>query len=707
MSFINYQLLLMIYLFCNILNIFNVYVISEYNWNYRMSLSIGTNIAALNAASASSSAQRAMETAMVRLSTGKRINSAKDDPAGLAISSRLESSIKGVQQSTRNALDAQSLLNTAEGGLEEIDNILQRIRELTVSAANDTNSASDRSNLNNEAQQLLAGIDAIASSTTWAGQNLLDGTFLNKSFQVGGSNLLADTLSTSVADVSSSSLNLLNIFNTPKKTGGVFQVNTFTVGDQGNPVTRGPGSSEPVVASHTDGSYVVIWTSDGQDGSLAGIFGQLYNSDNSQIGSEFLVNTTTSSDQYNPDVEFFSDGSFIVAWQNMGSVNTGINAQLFSKSGAKQGGELVVRSTTNAGRYAERVPSLEVLSDDTAIVTWSSFQQYTGGYSYDIYGQMITSAGANIGSAFQITPHSTTQGNTAESSVTQLTDGNLMVAYTDYFTLGNSGQSGVYVQKINASGIKIGGEVEIYFEAGLDSYDIEISTLSNGGFAASWTVWDQPTTDYKVYTQVFDNDGAATSLAKQLESTNIAPVTSIVSTIDGGYFLSWSQSDDGGNSSDIYGQKFSSNGEVVGERVQLSTNLSGLNQAASLGASDDAIIAAWVSSTIDGSGNGIAAQKLSSGHGFQSSLSANNVMNSVDAAIQMVSTERTRLGAMNNRLNHIVANNTNAEVNFIEALGRIQDADYASEATALARYQILTQAANAMIAQANSSQKSL
>ena len=110
-----------------------------------MPLTIGTNIGALWASAAITSHQRGAETAMARLASGKRINSAADDPAGVAIASRLNSEIRGTSQAIRNALDGQALIDTAEGGHKEVENILQRMREIAVQAANDTNSSQDRS----------------------------------------------------------------------------------------------------------------------------------------------------------------------------------------------------------------------------------------------------------------------------------------------------------------------------------------------------------------------------------------------------------------------------------------------------------------------------------------------------------------------------------------------------------------------------------
>ena len=139
-----------------------------------MALSIGTNNSALQAAAAASSVNRNMETSMERLSTGKRINSASDDAAGVAISSRLSSEVRGTNQSVRNALDAQALIDTAEGAHKEVENILQRMRELAIQAANGTNNADDITNLEAEFTAMSKEIERIGESTSFAGKALTD-----------------------------------------------------------------------------------------------------------------------------------------------------------------------------------------------------------------------------------------------------------------------------------------------------------------------------------------------------------------------------------------------------------------------------------------------------------------------------------------------------------------------------------------------------
>jgi flagellin len=146
---------------------------------------INTNVASLNAQRHLNSSKSDMETAIERLSSGLRINSAKDDAAGLAISERFTAQINGLDQAARNANDGISFAQTAEGAMEEMSNLLQRVRELAVQAANDTNTPSDREALNREVQAALAEVNRIAENTQFNQQNVLDGSLGEMVFQVG------------------------------------------------------------------------------------------------------------------------------------------------------------------------------------------------------------------------------------------------------------------------------------------------------------------------------------------------------------------------------------------------------------------------------------------------------------------------------------------------------------------------------------------
>jgi flagellin len=150
-----------------------------------MSLVINTNIASLTAQQNLNTSQGALQTSLQRLSSGLRINSAADDPAGLAIADGFTSQINGLNQATQNANDGISLAQTADGALQQVTNNLQTIRQLAVEAANSTNSSQDRQALDQEVQQDIAEINRIATQTSFNNQNVLDGTFGSATFQVG------------------------------------------------------------------------------------------------------------------------------------------------------------------------------------------------------------------------------------------------------------------------------------------------------------------------------------------------------------------------------------------------------------------------------------------------------------------------------------------------------------------------------------------
>ena len=159
---------------------------------------INTNSAATLTSNALARNDRAMTQAMERLSTGQRINSAKDDAAGLAIASKMTSSVRGLEQATRNSNDAISLLQTADGAAIEISNVLQRMRELAVQYNNDTLTSDDQDAIDTEFTELMAEIERIADNTTWNGTNIMDGTNSTLTFQVGADD--GQTVSVTMGD---------------------------------------------------------------------------------------------------------------------------------------------------------------------------------------------------------------------------------------------------------------------------------------------------------------------------------------------------------------------------------------------------------------------------------------------------------------------------------------------------------------------------
>ncbi|PIU17574.1 MAG: flagellin [Gallionellales bacterium CG08_land_8_20_14_0_20_59_87] len=202
---------------------------------------INTNIASLNAQRNLNSSQSALQTSLQRLSSGLRINSAKDDAAGLAISERFTTQIRGLNQAARNANDGISLSQTGEGALGELTSNLQRIRELAVQSANATNSASDRAALDLEVQQRLSEIDRTAVQTSFNGRKILDGSFGNAAFQIGAN--VGETISVNLT----TSMRTNQIGQIATATGTAVSVNALT--DGGLTIAIGTGTALAVGAS--------------------------------------------------------------------------------------------------------------------------------------------------------------------------------------------------------------------------------------------------------------------------------------------------------------------------------------------------------------------------------------------------------------------------------------------------------------------------
>jgi flagellin len=242
-----------------------------------MALTINTNVASLNAQRNLGSSQANLNKSMQRLSSGLRINSAKDDAAGLAISDRMTAQIRGLNQAARNANDGISLAQTAEGALQESTNILQRIRELAVQSANDTNSVSDRASLNDEVSQLVEELDRIAQTTEFNGTNVIDGTLSNAVFQVGANAGSNQTISFGIESAQAADLGTAGdeVIAAATATGS-FSDLTFTAdaaGSTANATYTIVANQSTTTASNTSATFtasnntitVTIGTTTGQD----------------------------------------------------------------------------------------------------------------------------------------------------------------------------------------------------------------------------------------------------------------------------------------------------------------------------------------------------------------------------------------------------------------------------------------------------------
>ncbi len=226
-----------------------------------MVMSVNTNISSLNAQNNLAKSQSKLSTAIERLSSGMRINSAKDDAAGLAISTRFTTQINGLNQAVSNANDGISLAQTTESALNEVTNNMQRIRTLAVQSANATNSDSDRAALDAEVQQRLSEITRISQQTTFNGRHVLDGTFGSAAFQIGAN--VGETISVNLSQgagakqvgqmATSASSDLSSLFTTAGTAATAGSVAGGTVADATAAVAFTIGSdSVSVAAGSTD-----------------------------------------------------------------------------------------------------------------------------------------------------------------------------------------------------------------------------------------------------------------------------------------------------------------------------------------------------------------------------------------------------------------------------------------------------------------------
>ncbi|MCC6071339.1 flagellin [Massilia sp. GCM10020059] len=232
-----------------------------------MASTINTNTASLNSQRNLSTSQSSLATSLQRLSSGLRINSAKDDAAGLAISDRMTSQINGLNQAARNANDGISLAQTAEGGLATATDLLQRMRTLSVQAANGTNSASDRASVQQEVSQLQQELNRVANTTQFNGQNVLDGTLNNAQFQVGAN--ANQTINFSIGSAQASAIGNNTL---AKNTGGVMVDATATATMATSGATANMMSANGVSAGTLDiqgnGASTSVTISDGDSGKV-------------------------------------------------------------------------------------------------------------------------------------------------------------------------------------------------------------------------------------------------------------------------------------------------------------------------------------------------------------------------------------------------------------------------------------------------------
>jgi len=370
-----------------------------------MALGINTNVASLSAQNQLNKSQDLSNQALERLSSGLRINSAKDDAAGLAISSRFQSQINGLNVAQRNANDGISLAQTAEGALNEASNILQRIRDLSVQSANETNSASDRQALQDEVNQLGSELDRIATTSEFNGKKLLDGSFGTATFQVGAN--ANETITATTADFRTSQFGLQQVEGaaasaTGDAVGRIATAETVTVNGALGTETfdTEAGDSAADVASKvnniTDETGVTASARTSADATFAaaGAYSLDIQSDNDEV---VTVSFSLSSDTGQSAL------SAAVTAVNDVSAKTGVTAQVNDDATGvtltNANGENITVTANGAQAGAVTLGTQSVTADDdvltlTGEVTFDSDRSFSLTATTD--GEVLTTAAGEV-----------------------------------------------------------------------------------------------------------------------------------------------------------------------------------------------------------------------------------------------------------------------------------------------------------------------
>ncbi|WP_097460532.1 flagellin N-terminal helical domain-containing protein [Mangrovitalea sediminis] len=691
---------------------------------------INTNIASLNAQYNLNKSQGSYQTALQRLSSGLRINSAADDAAGLAIATRFQSQINGTNQAVRNAGDGISLAQTAGSALSSITDNLQRIRELAVQSANDTNTSVDRKSLQQEVSQLKAEIQNTATTTNFNGKKLLDGSFQNAQFQTGAN--VGQTISVSIAKVDTTTL------GTAQSAGISSQLSSAQIAGQATGVNPALASGDLVIngvsVGASAGSSDTASTVDQSASAIAKA--AAINAVSAQSGVTAQANATVA------------EGTDVTAASASKSGNISINGQTIAvtlSSGADVKTDLQgVADAINTKQDATGVSASVVATSDgfridlTAADGRNIELKGDGTNNASAYG--LASAGASTNAVFTgtVTLHSTA-GNDINLSTTTgdigkdagfsagtfsgvnggavshadttatrgaLASGDLQINGIDVgATLASDDTAST--TKSSASGISLAAAINrVSGQTGVTAttdatnvYSGKIAGLTSGtaydfklnGVDISFTAGaDTSSTQAAITAAVNAKSGQTGITASALGSDKFALTAADGRNVDvaaGGV----------GSSTDLIGAgsiltaatnvssvSLQSAGQFTIGSQTANIAKSGFNVGSFGGAETGTKISDLDVSTVDG---------------------ANKAIQAVDNALSTISSNQATLGAVQNRFSSTVTTLQSLSNNLTSAQSRIQDADFASTTAALSKAQVLQQAGISILAQANAQPK--
>lgn len=707
---------------------------------------VNTNMSSLNAQNNLNKSQSSLQTSLQRLSTGLRINSAKDDAAGMAISDRMGAQVRGLNQASRNANDAISMSQTTEGALGTISDSLQRIRELAVQSANSTNTDADRASMQAEVSQLLEQIDSTAQTTQFNGKSLLDGSLKNQQFQVGAN--AGQTISFSVDSARTSKLGSSQAaaITTAQNAGttalkeGAFALNGVLIGPS---LAAADTASTAAAAASSIAKAAAVNAKSIESGVTATV--NATEVAGSAMTAGVAAGTATIngvSITINTTADAASTRASVIAAINASADQTGVTAV---DSGSDKGGvKLVAADGRNIaltlGTVTAANTGLSATGTYTGSITLNSNKaiNITSSLNGAVTTGGIKDAGLTAGTYSAQTAYASTT-STAAGALTKFVAGDFTIngaqigaslassdtasySYTSAVTGTPNSRTMSGISKaaaINALSSQTGvtatvNATEIQGNA-MTAAAGDGKLLINGVATAAITT----TTD------------AATSRKAVVDAINaISGQTGVVATdtndLSKGVTLSAA---DGRNITVLAAGVTAGTDNLTAAK----TGIGGLT-ASTLATGDDYSVlptageldAATTTSTltlsstksftidVGSTGTGTAALNLKSGtYGagrsgealdkldISTAEGANAALTAIDNALGSINSARANMGAVQNRFGATISTLAANAENLTAAMSRIKDADFASETANLTRAQILQQAGTAMLAQAN------
>lgn len=622
---------------------------------------INTNILSLNSQRNLNTSQNDVAQALNRLSSGLRINSARDDAAGLAIAERFTTQIRGLNQAARNANDGISLAQTGEGALAEVTNNLQRIRELAVQAVNATNSDSDRIAANREVTQRLAEIDRIAAQTSFNGRNVLDGSFGDALFQVGANvgeaiSLGLDTSVRTSAIGAVATAESVDLDTLIAKKGTAAQASFDLSGLLGKDYS---GGATAKAAAFTSANAVPA--------------GFNFAAANASLSFQVSDGTNTKTVTLNTDLSGETSASDAVKRQGIAdAINTqlGDAGAVRARAAFDAENKLTITSTATGTDAQVRISNIAAGSATSPIFGTTTGTTVFAAKGADKAVQLVFGDPSNPDVKVTIDADLST-GTNAEKA-TALVDA-IRAALT-------SGNQEFSVRKTVGARQ---GTITVTDRAIDDAFTAGNFTLTDtnnalGGGAGAQVAATDSTAGVK-------GTSGASALTLEVSDLTVRFGTDRAITIGKGTY------DTVEGFVNAVNRALGSNATAILDKDNVLSISSG--KAITIGGADATKVFAKTSFTTSGD---LSTTDISTVDG------ANSAIRAVDAALTTVSDLRSTFGAIQNRFQSTVANLATTTENLTASRSRIQDTDFAAETAALTRARILQQAGIAVLAQANS-----